>query len=228
MTPTADDSSPGHQLPGQPHSCAGFAALLSEVERTSGGASPEAALTALGRHATACFPCRTRHRARLGVVEGFCALRARAVPDGLLDDFSDCVLARTRGVAPGTLGAAGMSPAFLDAPRSLATWRWTAVAASLLLTVGGGLWASGRLAWRGAEAPPAAERDGALELRDALLDRLDARGTDEAPAATVQPVDFLTRGSNDYWSWRPYSGRVILRPVPAAERPVAGPPSSGK
>ena len=211
-------------------SCAGFGALLAELERTGGGvsgshasgshASPDAALVRLGSHVVVCFACRTRYRERLGVVRGLCALRVRAVPAGLLDGFCDRVLAETSGPRPG-LHAGGMSVAFLDAPRSLSQWRWTAVAASVLVFMGAGLLASGRLAWRDG-ASERGPNDGVIELRDALLDRFDARRADDAPASVVQPVDLPGRGSSDYWGWVPRSDRPIIRPVPPAERSFAG------
>ena len=64
-------------------SCAGFGALLTELERANGDPSPDAALVRLGSHVTVCFACRTRYRERLEK----CGLKfAGLSPDGLLPE----------------------------------------------------------------------------------------------------------------------------------------------
>jgi len=123
----------------------------------------------------------------VATLESTCALRSRQVPAGLLDDLRTRVLTQVRSHPGG-----GMSPAFLDAPASLARWRGLATAASVLLVAGVALVASGRRAL----APERPETD--RVLRDALLPRLDARNL-EAGDDTLQPVLLPGRGVRDFW-----------------------------
>ncbi len=88
-----------------------------------------------------------------------------------------------------------MSGAFLDAPRALALWRRTALAASLLLVVGGGLLVRERLGAAGALAQgrpltAADPRDGLLLPHDAG----EGSGTPTAGGGAAVPVAHAEQG----------------------------------
>lgn len=138
--------------------CDDLPGRLRGLAQSPGDAGSLARLRALQAHAGACARCRLQHGVELARLEGLCALRGRAVHEGALDGLRERVLA---GVAAGT--RAGMSEAFLDAPRALARWRMVGVAASVLLVAGAGLMAAGVLGVT--PAPTGRERD----LRDTLL-----------------------------------------------------------
>lgn len=97
-------------------------------------------------------------------VRGRYALHARRMPEGRLDGLYEAV----RAEASGERGwmRAGMSGAFLDAPRNLVIWRRTAMAACLLLAVGAGMMLTEQ---RGFEAPGAGGMRAGFDPRDELL-----------------------------------------------------------
>jgi hypothetical protein len=228
--------------PPSPGSCAELPARLRVLERSAGDAASAAMAQELRRHLTGCTPCREAHAARLATLEGLCALRSREVPGGLLEDLKSRVLSQMRAPStsqPGSartdaarLDAGGMSAAFLDAPASLARWRGMALAASVLLAVGGGLLASGRLAL----VPESGAQD--RELRDALLARLDARygrtdgdprldGSGRRDDDALQPVMLPGHGMRGYYVVRPTPVRAPPRTAGTTasqpEAPRAGP-----
>ncbi len=206
--------------PPSPGSCAELPARLRALERGAGDAASAAAVHELRRHLGACAPCRQAHGARLAALEGLCALRSRQVPGGLLEDLKSRVLTQVRTPTAGRLtaghgDAGGMSAAFLDAPASLARWRGVALAASVLLAVGAGLLASGRLSLM----PARGTQD--QDLRDALLPRLEARREPERGGASrsddvLQPVMLPGRGMGGY-----FVGRPAASPGPAAPAKTA-------
>ena len=106
-------------------------------------------------------------------------LRDRAVPDGTLDDLVSAVrrqVSEPDGVNDAADGwrRAGLSNAFLDAPRQLVVWRRMAVAALVMLGVGAGAWMQGMLRWEGGDAPTARFADG-VDPRSTLLPPDDRR-----------------------------------------------------
>lgn len=129
--------------------------------------------------------------------DALAALRGREVPRGLLEGLYDEVRTQVAAATPEQRWArAAMSGAFLDAPRALALWRRTALAASLLLVVGGGLVVRERLG--GAGAPPQGRPLTAADPRDGLLLSQDASERTGAPAAgagAAVPVAHAEQGS---------------------------------
>lgn len=193
----------------QPGECEGMASRLAALEHAAGDRASHGALQALRAHLDACPACRDRHAGRVARIEGVCALRARAVPDGALEGLRQRVMA---GVASGT--HAGMSEAFLDAPQALARWRAVAVAASLLLVTGAGLLASGALD-RASTRP---ERD----LRDTLLPPLARPWTPSAAPQRpgddlLQPVLMPGQGVRGFY----------LQPARPGRAPALAPAESG-
>lgn len=69
---------------------------------------------------------------RLAAIESTHALRAREMDDTVLDGFFDAVNAATSGER---FSRARVTTTYLEAPRSLAIWRRTAVAACVLVAV---------------------------------------------------------------------------------------------
>lgn len=202
-----------------PLPCTEVAPALARLTRAAGEAPAGETLRALRAHLGACAPCRTAHAARLQALEGLCALRDRRLPAGLLDDLGARVLAEARQGA-----RSGMSVAFLDAPRSLARWRRMAVAASVLVAAGAGLLASGRLAWRD---PAAGRGPVGPDLREVLLERLDARTDAGAARASVVPVgglapDALAAPASPFGYWI-----VPARSAVDLGRPAARPQNRG-
>jgi hypothetical protein len=174
--------------------CSAVSGELRALGSAVGDSRSRTRLDALHAHAARCAECRSRHGAALARLAGVCALRSRA-----LAGLSTEVLARIRsGPAAG-----GMSPAFLDAPHSLAVWRRVAVAASLLVAVGAGLWATGRMGWR--DGPGGTRDPEVRDARESLLLRWNAprRGGGDAAFdledASVTPVVFPARGQRDFW-----------------------------
>jgi len=163
------------------------AARLRALEGAVGDRTSAEGADVLRRHVQACAPCQRTFGARVAALASTCALRSRQVPAGLLDDLRTRVLTQVRSHPGG-----GMSPAFLDAPASLARWRGVAMAASVLLVAGVALVASGRLAL----APERPETD--RVLRDALLPRLDARNLQEGDDI-LQPVLLPGRGVQGFY-----------------------------
>jgi hypothetical protein len=199
--------------------CREFESRLLEAERrpfSAGTVGP--ALECLCAHVRACSACRARHGSRLAGVECFSALRARAVPDGLLDGMGEKVLARARHGGSG----GGMSAAFLDAPQSLARWRHLALAASLLVAVGGGMFLTGRVGWREA-AQPAPRGDGTIALREGVLEAWDVQRTDDPVTERVQTVSLPSRGVPGYWGRSVDHDHLWIYPVPPAPAPAAAP-----
>ncbi len=110
-----------------------------------------------------------RHERRLAAVRGRLAIHTRDIPSGALDGLYDDVRAATAEASP--WARSRMSDAFLDAPRQLARWRSTALAACALLAVGAGLFAGGRLGIEGPDAGRSLERE---DPRDDILPRFSA------------------------------------------------------
>ena len=127
----------------------------------------------------------TRHARRLDRVRALAALQMREVPGSTLEGLYEDIRAEVTGA--NAWHRAGMSGAFLDAPRSLVLWRRAALAACLLLAVGAGFSLGG-----GTLGSPGVDYGGQTMLlvdpRDALLERLDARGPAAPPAA--QPAGY--------------------------------------
>lgn len=138
------------------------------------------------------------------------ALQERELPAGVLEDLYDQVRAGVTGES--AWRRAGMSEAFLDAPRNLVMWRRAAVAACLLLAVGAG-WTL-----RGEEPDTAGVRADMLRLvdpRDGLLERLD-RPVAVPAVARTRPVGIGGRlntigtGSSARASVRPSRGVIVF------------------
>lgn len=177
----------------RPVRCDELPARLRALAQGAGDASSLGTLQALRQHAQDCPSCHLQHARALRDLEGLCALRARPVPEGVLDGLRERVL---EGVATGS--RAGMSPAFLDAPLALARWRMVGVAASVLVLAGAGLVLTGVLGV--APAPAGRERD----LRDTLLPPLAGPpGVRTAPRAAgddlLQPVLLPGQGVRGYY-----------------------------
>lgn len=205
-------SRPPHSAPVA--TCADVPARLDQLERPGDDASALERLSAVERHLATCAGCRRRHALRLQTLRPLVTLRSRALPEGLLDDLGTRVLARVRTGA----GHGGMSPAFLDAPASLALWRRVALAASVLVVGGVALLASGRLTLN---LGGRAAGDGTLELRDLLLERFDAR----LPSDDVEPdrgPPRLLPASNNFYEFGPRLRPGALKaPLPHASTPAA-------
>ena len=146
--------------------------------------APPASVPSLGdlaAHLGACPACATRHGRALAEAEALSALHARELPVDSLEGFYDGICERAPYVAAG----GGMSPAFLDAPRTLLRWRRAAIAASLLLALGTGYALSGGFA----SGPPDA---GFRRLHDPREELLPAyREADRMPLRSgfhVYPV----------------------------------------
>ena len=143
------------------------------------------ALDAASSHLEACSPCRTRLGARLSRLQGLHALRERSAPEGTFDGFFDQVRERV----PFAPAGGGMSPAFLDAPRSLRLWRSAALAASVLLAATAGF---AFTRGSGGGLDPAVERplhDPRERLLEAYDARPDARGVRDVRDATRRGYD---------------------------------------
>lgn len=187
--------------------CAEVPACLEQVERPGGDAQALERLEGLERHLAVCAGCQRRHGARVRALRPLCTLRSRALPDGWLDDLGTRVLA---GVRTGARHG-GMSPAFLDAPASLARWRRVALAASVLVVTGAALLASGRLTLT--VGRPSAD-EGVLDLREVLLERFDARLPSDDIEARPQPR-LLLPASNNFYVFGPASRPGAQKPLPA-------------
>jgi len=141
-----------------------LARLLVELEAAAAGRPDDA----------------TRHARRLDRVRALAALQMREVPDSTLAGLYEDVRAGVAGA--NAWHRAGMSGAFLDAPRSLVMWRRAAVAACLLLAVGAGFSLGG-----GTLGTPGTPYEGQVmrrvDPRDALLERLGTRAPSAQPAA---------------------------------------------
>lgn len=87
----------------------------------------------LERAVAACESLPAGLARRVEAARARLALHDRAVPPGALDGLYAAVRA---GADADPWGRAGMSGAFLDAPRALARWRTAALAACVLLAVG--------------------------------------------------------------------------------------------
>ncbi len=136
---------------------------------------------------------------RIDAARSLATLRLRRVPDGALDGVYEAVRARMAGSDEG-LVQAGISRSFLDAPRSLAIWRRTAVAAIALLALGAGLWM--RAPATDGEPGTAAAESG--DPRDDLLRRL----TPVSDAVPDVPANRLFRVGGQ--PGRPVDARRIL------------------
>ncbi len=179
---------------------------LAEAERAlrTGHGPDETALDELEQLAAADPARAKRLQKRLSRVFAFAQLRAREVPEGWLDGLYEDVYAASSE----PYGRARMSLAFLDAPRSLQRWRYTAVAACLLLAAGVG-WNS----LRGDD--DVADTAGVRSLYDAdhplnnMLER-ETFGVDEpeAPGASGDAVPVLDQPRR---ARSPFGGRVWFR-----------------
>ena len=118
---------------------------------------------------------------RLQAVRSRFALQERAAPAGDLAGLVDDVQA---AVAGSPWQRAGMSGAFLDAPRSLARWRGAAVAACVLLAVGVGVLGRANVSFEEGPTPRPLS-----DPRDELLQRFDAPPM--AADAHAAPAGFL-------------------------------------
>jgi hypothetical protein len=185
--PDADPAG-ADRTPVEPSTCARVARRLGELEKAHAVTPPHDQMADLRAHLGTCRPCAARLGARWRAVEGVFALRTRALPDGLLDDMRSRVLAGLHAHP-----AVGMSPAFLDAPVSLARWRAFATAAGVLLAVGVGLVATGRLGFRSPEGPQ--DQD----LRDALLPPFTATRAAGEGDDLAQPFLMPGRGVRNYY-----------------------------
>lgn len=144
------------------------------AERAHRGGSPAstAHLSELAAELEACVAHSpadaTRRRRRLRAVRAHLALHARDIPAGALAGLYEDVRAATDHASPWE--RARMSDAFLDAPRQLARWRGTALAACAVLALGAGLFVGGRLGFDDS-GPQGLERN---DPRNALLPRLES------------------------------------------------------
>ncbi len=126
-------------------------------------------------------PLSAELQARLDTLLARHALHARAVPGRVLEGLFEAVQA---GAGADRWGRAGMSGAFLDAPRSLGRWRALAAAACVLLFAGGGLLSQARVSF---DEPPGVQP--LQDPRDELLPRLDAPAVSAASARrALEPV----------------------------------------
>ena len=150
--------------------------------------SPREALDSLEAHLDACADCRSRYVARLDRLQGLQALRERSAPDGTFDDF----YAQLSERIPFAPAGGGMSPAFLDAPRSLRVWRGAALAASLLFAA-----TVGFAFTRGGGADPAAAVRPLHDPRGNLLEAYDTR----PDIRSIRPVrDASRRGHGAFYT----------------------------
>jgi hypothetical protein len=135
----------------------------------------------------AAHPERAKRLARrLDLVFATTALRSREVPDGVLDGLYDDIRA---GAVDHRFGRARMSTAFLEAPRSLVAWRRMAVAASVLLAVGG-IWLGMRdpVSRQSRSSPLAIEEDPRYGLLEPLSLEAGPFGGVAGPAALTTPA----------------------------------------
>ncbi|MDA1195926.1 MAG: hypothetical protein O2894_12170 [Planctomycetota bacterium] len=145
-----------------------------------------------------CGASTERVARRVAAVQSAYGLQTRATPPHVLAGLYDAVRA---AASDDPWGRAGMSLAFLDAPRALVRWRLTALAACALLAVGG---------WVFLHAEPGAT-NGTRSLadpRDELLRRLDA----PAPAAmnaVRSPWSFGSAAVQPTGTGRPSGGQAL-------------------
>ena len=140
----------------------------------------EAARLGLEEAAAACGALPPALARRVQQLRARFVLQARAEPSGALDGLYEEVRA---AAAADPWGRAGMSGAFLDAPRSLVRWRGVALAACVLLAVGA-------IALSRAEVrfdEPAGPRP-LQDPRDELLVRYEEDGEAEAAPAAAGAV----------------------------------------
>lgn len=183
--------------------------LRSESARLrEDGRVDAASLESVRDHLAACVPCRKRLASRLRTLEARDALRRRAMPDGILDGFFDDIQSRV----PHSPAGGAMSLAFLDAPRSLRVWRTTAIAALVVLGVGGAFLVSNRL-----PTDPSGYRYGEVTLRDlpaGLLPawernvRFTSRDERTTPGSSVRGVD-PDDPSRDFFLQRPEPPQAV-------------------
>lgn len=174
--------------------CAALPASLARLERALTGelTCEEArdALMGLRRHLGSCPSCSARHGARYRRVESVWALRGRCVPEGTFEDFYAAVRER---VPYGPVGG-GMSPAFLDAPRTLRLWRGAAIAAAVLLAATAGFAVTRAGDATGGGSPVVRPLH---DPRERLLEAYDSRGVD----LRVRPVHADgTHGHADFFA----------------------------
>ncbi len=118
----------------------------------------------------------SRFAKRIADVRARMALHIRDVPENALEGLYDDIRAATDSDNPWSRSR--MSEAFLDAPDSLARWRFAAMAACALLALGAGLFAGGRLDFDGRGDADALARE---DLRDRTLERFDVAGNLRLP-----------------------------------------------
>lgn len=147
-------------------------------------AALDAARLAVERAAAACETLTPALARRVQRVQASVQLQGRRPPARDLDGLFEAV---RDGVAGDPWARAGMSQAFLDAPRVLARWRGAAMAACVLLAVGA--FALGRTQGAGDDDTGRPLHD----PRDELLERVDAPST---AAAALPHASYLQPASN--------------------------------
>ena len=159
----------------------------------------------------------SRYAKRIADVRARMALHIRDVPDEALEGLYDDIRAATDSDNPWSRSR--MSEAFLDAPDSLARWRFAAMAACAVLALGAGLFAGGGLGFDGRGDTDALARE---DLRDRTLERFDVAGNLRLPTLpTRSPATFVstqpgTRGESFLSSPAKRSG-LWLFPVGARQ-----------
>lgn len=150
---------------------------------------------------------------RLAAIESTHALRARDMDDTVLDGFFDDVNAATSGER---FGRARVTTTYLEAPRSLALWRRTAVAACVLVAVS--------VTWIVTQddtptttqhVPSQVER---YALLDGVLDRYDASGASDGVGSHDGTNSDILRVSG-----REYLPAASVRRSPRAHATRRGP-----
>lgn len=118
----------------------------------------------------------SRYAKRMADVRARMALHIRDVPEKALEGLYEDIRAATDSDNPWSRSR--MSEAFLDAPDSLARWRFVAMAACAVLALGAGLFVGGRWNFEGGGDADALARE---DLRDRTLERFDVAGNLRLP-----------------------------------------------
>ncbi|MDJ0973634.1 MAG: hypothetical protein QNJ98_04175 [Planctomycetota bacterium] len=159
----------------------------AEARLAEGLPLTEAQLESLQTLTAAAAPLPVRLSRRSAQVIATHALRTRQEPAGALEGFYEAVSAAT---VDEPFSRARVSNAYLDAPRSLATWRRTAAAACVLAAIATGfaLTADGP-----APVRPASQVE-RYSLLDGVLERYDPAAEGRLPAPVGAPLDIYEVG----------------------------------
>lgn len=182
-------------------------ALKDAEARLAAGTLPtDAELETLHTLAAAGRPLSTGLARRLARVDATHALRTRREPPGALEGFYEAVHEATRD-EPFT--RARLSTTYLEAPRSLTTWRRTATAACVLAAVAVG-WAMS------ADTPSSVRPLSQVEryaLLDGVLERYDPAAGPRSLAAPGTPLDVYEVGGFESGAV-PFAARRFVTPRP--------------